>query len=131
MNKLGLQVPVKFLQAYTLGPQRSKKLLQTDVFFFFRIIGMVHLLLQPVAMPDSRENTLLLKRQLSEINENIWKATPASLLFERHFSFGSSCKHKREELLGLTPQDSSLSHFAGEKHVFQHLSFQCVLPSTS
>lgn len=28
-------------------------------------------------------------------------------------------------------KDSSLSHFAGEKHVFQHLSFQCVLPSTS
>lgn len=80
-------------------------LLQTDVFFFFRIIGMVHLLLQPVAMPDSRENMLLLKkRQLSEINENTWKATPASFLFERHFSFGSFCKHKREELLCLAPQ---------------------------
>lgn len=61
MNKLGLQVPVKFPQAYTLGPQSPEKLLQTDVFSFFRIISVVHLLFQPVAMPDSRENTLLLK----------------------------------------------------------------------
>lgn len=61
MNKLGLQVPVKFPQAYTLGPQSPEKLLQTDVFSFFRIISVVRLLFQPVAMPDSRENTLLLK----------------------------------------------------------------------
>lgn len=61
MNKLGLQVSVKFPQACTLGPQSPKELLQTDVFLFFRIISVVHLLLQPVAMPDLRENTLLIK----------------------------------------------------------------------
>lgn len=123
MNKLGLQVSAKFPQAYTLGPQSPKKLLQTDVFSFFRIISVVHLLLQPVAMPDLRENTLLLKwRQLSEINEKIWKATRASLLFERHFSFGSSCNIEERNCaasLHTTPP----SRFAGEKHVFWHLSF--------
>lgn len=52
---------MKFPQACTLGPPSPKELLQTDVFLFFRIISVVHLLLQPVAMPDLRENTLLIK----------------------------------------------------------------------
>lgn len=49
----------------------------------------------------------------------------------KKFLFWKLSQHKREELLCLIPHDSFLFHFAGEKHVFQHLSFQQMLPSTS
>ena len=132
MHKLGLQVSVKLPQAYTLGPQSPKKLLQTDVFSFFRIISVVHLLLQPVAMPDSRENMLLLKwRQLSEINENIWKATCASLLFERHFSFGSSRNIKKRNCAASLHTTPPSLIWLEKNMCFDIWVFQCMLPSTS
>lgn len=132
MNKLGLQVSVKFPQAYTLGPQSPKKLLQTDVFSFFRIISVVHLLFQPVAMPDLRENTLLLKwRQLSEINENIWKAIRASLLFERHFSFGSPCNIKERNCAAVLHMTSPSLVLLEKNTCFDIWVLQRMLPSTS
>lgn len=101
-------------------------------FSFFRIINVVHLLLQPVAMPDSRENTLLLKwRQLSEVNENIWKATRASLLFERHFSLGTLCNIKERNCTASLHMSPPSLVLLEKNTCFDIWVFQLALPSTS